>query len=154
MGSYYCPAREYSDFKHEFNVADPDCPDLRATPDSTIVAEPRRAVTSAIHRMGNLLLIAICVASAVIPSVASAARFKTCKTVRVDLGIMVASVSERNTSCRFARDFVRRHRRELCSLSKPTIEGWRKSIRGTGEDFICTLLHKGSKAIRTDACGA
>jgi len=106
--------------------------------------------------MGSLLLItAICVAgAAAIPSAAPAAGFKTCEAVRVDLGVILAGVSERNTSCRFARYFVRRHRRELCSLSKPTINGWRKTITAIGQDLTCTLLRKGSKAIRTNACGA
>ena len=105
--------------------------------------------------LGSLLLVmAVCVAgTAAIPSVAPAAGFKTCKAVRVDLGVIVAGISERNTSCRFARHFVRRHRNELCSLSE-SIEGWRKTITGIGEGLSCTVLRKGSKAIRTTACGA
>jgi hypothetical protein len=119
-------------------------------------SRPRTLADAASHRMGSLLLVmAICAAgAAAIPSVAPAAGFKTCKAVRVDLGVILAGVSERNTSCRFARHFVRRHRRELCSLSASTIKGWRKTITGIGQDLTCTLLRKGSKAIRTTACGA
>jgi hypothetical protein len=106
--------------------------------------------------LGSLLLVmAIGVAwAAAIPSFAAAAGFKTCKAVRADLGVILAGVSERNTSCRFARYFVRRHRRQLCCLSASTIKGWRKTITAIGEDLTCTLLRKGSKAIRTNACGA
>jgi len=105
--------------------------------------------------LGSLLLVmVICAAgAAAIPSGAPAAGFKTCKAVRVDLGVIVAGVSERNTSCRFARHFVRRHRRELCSVSE-SINGWRKTITAIGEGLSCTLLRKGPKAIRTTACGA
>lgn len=101
-----------------------------------------------------LLVMVLCAAwAAAIPSVSPAAGFKRCKAVRVDLGVIVAGVSERNTSCRFARHFVRRHRLELCSLSA-SIKGWRKTITAIGEGLSCTLLRKGSKAIRTNACGA
>jgi hypothetical protein len=101
-----------------------------------------------------LLVMAICAAwAAASPSVAPAAGFKTCRAVRVDLGVILARVSERNTSCRFARYFVRRHRRQLCSLSE-SITGWRKTIIAIGEGLTCTLLRRGSKAIRTNACGA
>jgi hypothetical protein len=101
-----------------------------------------------------LLVMAICTAwAAASPPAAPAAGFKTCKAVRVDLGGILAGVSERNTSCRFARHFVRRHRLELCSLSE-SIKGWRKTITAIGEGSTCTLLRKGSKAIRTTACGA
>lgn len=155
MGSYSCPDREYSDLRYEVNLAEPD-PDLRVTRVPTIVVDPRRDITSATHRMtGLLLVLAMCAAwAAASPSVAAAAVFKTCKAVRVDLGVIVAGVSQRNTSCQFARHFVRRHRLELCSLSKSTIKGWRKTITGIGEGLTCTLLRKGSKAVRTNACGA
>ena len=105
--------------------------------------------------LGSLLLVmAICVAwAAASPSVVPASGFKTCKAVRVDLGVILAAVSERNTSCRFARYFVRRHRLQLCSLSE-SIKGWRRTITAIGEGSTCTLLRKGSKAIRTNACGS
>jgi len=153
MGSYYCPDRKYNDFQYEVNVADLDSE--RATRVPTIVVDPRRDVTSTTHRMTSLLLVlTMCAAwAAASPTVAAAAGLKTCRTVRVDLGVIMAAVSQRNTSCQFARHFVRRHRVELCSLSKSTIEGWRKSITGTGEDLTCAL-RKGSRAIRTNACGA
>jgi hypothetical protein len=105
--------------------------------------------------LGSLLLVmAICGGwAAAIPSVAPAAGFKVCRAVRVDLGVILAGVSERNTSCRFARHFVRRHRLQLCSLSA-SIQGWRKTITAIGEGPSCTLLRKGSRVIRTNACGA
>lgn len=102
-------------------------------------------------RVRTLLLAAICVVSAAIPSVAPAAGFTKCKPVHVDLGVTTASVSHRNMSCQRARRFVRRHQRELCS--EYTIEGWKRTYTGTGEDTTWTL-RKGSKAIRTNACGA
>jgi hypothetical protein len=105
-------------------------------------------------RPSLLLVMAICAAwAAASPSVAPAAGFKTCRAVRVDLGVILAGVSERNTSCRFARHFVRRHRRQLCSLTE-SINGWRKTISAGGEGLTCTLLRRGSKVIRTNACGA
>ncbi|HEV3486911.1 MAG TPA: hypothetical protein VG106_15980 [Vicinamibacterales bacterium] len=147
--------REFRGFTHEIDVADPHS-DPWVMPISTVMLDPWREITSATHHMASLLLIvAVYVAwAAAIPSVAPAAGFKTCKGVRVDLGIIRASVSQRNTSCQFARYFVRRHRLELCSMSKSTIHGWRKTISVIGEGLTCTLLRKGSKAIRTNACGA
>jgi hypothetical protein len=155
MGSSSCPVRECRGFTYEINVADPHS-DPWVTPISTVMRDPRRDITPGAHHMASLLLIvAIYVAwAAAIPSVAPAAGFKTCKAVRVDLGIIMASVRQRNTSCQFARYFVRRHRLELCSMSNSTIQGWRKTISVIGEGLACTLLRKGSKAIRTNACGA
>jgi hypothetical protein len=113
-------------------------------------------ITSANHRMTSLLLVvAMCAAwVAATPSVVAADGFKTCRTVHVELGVIMAAVRQRNTSCQFARHFVRRHRLELCSLSRSTLEGWRKTITARGEGLTCVLLRKGSRAIRTNACGA
>lgn len=99
-----------------------------------------------------VLALTISVLATSVPSVASAPRFEKCKSVRVQLGIEVASVSQRNTSCRFAREFVRSNDNNgLCASSVSKIKGWRVRHTGRGEGDIATL-RKGSKTIRTNAC--
>lgn len=154
MGSHYGPVREYTARRYEVK-ANPDRPGPSATPARSML-DPRRPITSVTHHMGILLaVVAICAAwAAVSPSAAPAAGFKVCPKVRVDLGVIDALVSARNTSCGFARGFVRRHRRQLCSTSQSTIGEWRKSIMTMGEGLTCTTLRKGSKVIATNACTA
>jgi len=154
MGSHYGPVREYTACRYEVKV-NPDRPGPSVTRAGSML-DPRRPLTSVTHRMGILLaVVAICAAwAAAVPSVAPAAGFTVCPKVRVDLGVIDALVSARNTSCDFARGFVRRHRRQLCSVSQSTISGWRKSIMTMGEGVTCTTLRKGSRVIATNACGA
>jgi hypothetical protein len=154
MGSHYGPVREYTARRYEVK-ANPDRPEPDVT-GARLMLDPRRAITSVTHHMGILLaVVAICAAwAAASPAVAPAAAFKVCPKVRVDLGVIDALVSARNTSCEFARGFVRRHRRELCSMSQSTISGWRKSIVTIGEGLTCTTLRKGSRQIATNACSA
>jgi len=85
--------------------------------------------------------------------VRSAQRFKRCKPVKINFGPgITARVSQRNTSCRFARDFVRRNPDDgLCDSTTITVKGWRKTFTRDGEASTLTL-RKGSKAIRTNAC--
>lgn len=81
-----------------------------------------------------------------------AAPYVTCQPIRVDLGVTHAGVQVKNTSCKFGRDFVRRNRFTLCN-GDPTIKGWKKTFSGSGEAITLTLS-KGSKRIRTGACGS
>jgi len=99
------------------------------------------------------VLLTVSASLAAQPPNAAAAVFKRCKPVKVQFGpVGVANVSQRNTSCTFARDFVRRNRGGgICDSTTTTMRGWRKTYTQVGEASTLTL-RKGTKAIRTDAC--
>ena len=113
---------------------------------SIIVRMRIRVVTSL------LTLLAVAATFPGVSSSAASTSFKRCAPVKVQLGIGVATVSQRNTSCVFARDFVRRNPDQgICDSGTTTVRGWRKTYTNVGESSTLTL-RKGAKAIRTNAC--
>jgi len=102
------------------------------------------------HSCAACLVLVAVAGSGAMPSAATAAGLRACKPIRVPYGIIgVAAVSQRNTSCQFARYFVRTSR--LCSSDESRVKGWRKTFSTPGEGAVLTL-RKGSKTIRTNAC--
>jgi hypothetical protein len=102
-------------------------------------------------------LLTVMIAVGIGPSIAMstttlAASYQSCSPVRVDMGVEFADVQVRNTSCQFGRTFVRANRRVLCGQAK-TIRGWHKTVSAQFENVIVTLS-KGTKRIRTGACGS
>lgn len=101
-----------------------------------------------------LTLLAVAATFLGVSSSVASTSFKRCAPVKVQFGGGgVASVSQRNTSCVFARDFVRRNPDgELCNARTATVRGWSKIYKSNGVSSIL-VLRKGAKAIRTNACG-
>ena len=100
-----------------------------------------------------LTLLAVAATFPGVSSSVASTSFKRCAPVKVQFGGGgVASVSQRNTSCVFARDFVRRNPDGgICDSRTTTMRGWRKTYTSVGESSTLTL-RKGAKAIRTNAC--
>lgn len=112
---------------------------------------------SCVLRLAILIVAVLMMLGVPHPSTAHAITYKKCKPVTVNFGVIKAEVWVRRTksrelpTCKFGRIFVRKNRFRICDI-KP-VRGWRKGVSGRGENIIITLI-KGSKRIRTDACGA
>jgi hypothetical protein len=72
-----------------------------------------------------------------------------CGHVQVGGAIGDASVSERNSTCARAKEFVSGHKDVLCSAPE-MVEGW---LLSQTADFQNITLRKGSSTIQTNACG-